>query len=107
MLRRVHSFSAFFENDRTTPTGLADYCRVRGFTHLCFAGLAYDFCVGYSAIDARRAGLEATILQDGCRAIDVEGSVQAIEEEFRRVGVNAGSSERLSSTFQMPAVRAH
>ncbi|MGA7342408.1 MAG: bifunctional nicotinamidase/pyrazinamidase [Terracidiphilus sp.] len=85
--REVDSYSAFFENDRTTPTGLAGYLRDRKLTRAFFAGLAYDFCVGYSALDARRLGLEAFVLRDACRAIDLRGSVADIEAEFVRAGV--------------------
>ena len=83
----LDSYSAFFENDRTTPTGLAGYCRERGLSRMFFAGLAYDFCVGFSAVDARRAGFESVVIADACRAIDVDGSVQAMEAEFALSGV--------------------
>jgi nicotinamidase/pyrazinamidase len=86
-LREIDSYSAFFENDRTTPTGLAGYLRERGLTRVFFAGLAYDYCVGYSALDACRLGLDAVVFRDGCRAIDLNGSVAAIEAEFARAGV--------------------
>jgi len=62
----VDSYSAFFENDRATPTGLAGYLRERGLTRVFLAGLAYDYCVGYSALDARRLGFEAIIVRDAC-----------------------------------------
>jgi nicotinamidase/pyrazinamidase len=83
----VDSYSAFFENDRTTPTGLAGYLRERDLTRVFLAGLAYDYCVGYSALDARRQGLPAVIVRDACRAIDLNGSVAAIEAEFAAGGV--------------------
>jgi nicotinamidase/pyrazinamidase len=70
----VDSYSAFFENDRTTPTGLGGYLRDRGFRRLFLAGLAFDFCVLWSAEDAVRLGFEALVLEDACRALDVEGS---------------------------------
>ena len=85
--RAIDSYSAFFENDRTTATGLAGYLRERGLTRVFLAGLAYDYCVGYSALDARRLGLPAFILRDACRAIDLNGSVAAIEREFAAAGV--------------------
>ena len=84
---QIDSYSAFFENDRTTSTGLAGYLRERGLTRAFFAGLAYDFCVGFSALDARRLGLDAVIFRDACRAIDLDGSVAQIESEFARAGV--------------------
>jgi nicotinamidase/pyrazinamidase len=83
----IDSYSAFFENDRVTATGLAGYLRERGFTRVFLAGLAYDFCVGYSALDARRLGFDAIILHDACRAIDLNGSVARIETEFAKAGV--------------------
>ncbi len=95
--REIDSYSAFFENDRTTQTGLAGYLRERGFTRVFLAGLAYDYCVGYSALDARRLGLPAVILRDACRAIDLNGSVAAIEREFASAGVELVNTADLSS----------
>ncbi len=86
----------FFENDRITPTGLAGYLRERGLTRGFFAGLAYDFCVGYSALDARRLGFPAVVLRDTCRAIDLEGSAAAMETEFAKAGVAVIDSSELS-----------
>ena len=83
----IDSYSAFFENDRVTPTGLAGYLRERNLTRIFLAGLAYDFCVGYSALDARRLGLPAVVIRDACRAIDLNGSVAAIEAAFAEAGV--------------------
>jgi nicotinamidase/pyrazinamidase len=84
---QIDSYSAFFENDRVTPTGLAGYLLERDLTRVFLAGLAYDFCVGYSALDARRLGLSAIVLRDACRAIDLNGSVEKIEAEFAKAGV--------------------
>jgi nicotinamidase/pyrazinamidase len=95
--REIDSYSAFFENDRATPTGLAGYLRERGLTRVFFAGLAYDYCVGYSALDARRLGLPAFIVRDACRAIDLNGSVAAIEGEFAGAGVELINSTTLSA----------
>jgi len=67
--REIDSYSAFTENDRRTPTGLSAYLRERAFTRVFFAGLATDFCVAYSAEDAARAGFQAVVLEDACRAI--------------------------------------
>lgn len=83
----IDSYSAFYENDAQTPTGLAGYLRERGLHRLFFAGLAYDFCVGFSALDARRLGFEAIVLRDACRAIDQQGSLAAIEARFAQSGV--------------------
>jgi nicotinamidase/pyrazinamidase len=84
---QVDSYSAFFENDHETSTGLADYLKDYGLKRVFLAGLAYDYCVGYSALDARRLGLPAFVLRDACRAIDLNGSVDAIEAEFAKTGV--------------------
>jgi len=92
---RVDSYSAFFENDRVTPTGLAGYLEERNLTRVFFAGLAYDFCVGYSALDARRLGLPAFVLRDACRAIDLNDSTKKIEAEFARSGVSVIESGTL------------
>ena len=69
----IDSYSAFFENDRTTPTGLAGYLRERGVTEVWLAGLATDFCVAYSALDAVALGFAATLIEDACREIDLDG----------------------------------
>jgi nicotinamidase/pyrazinamidase len=95
--REIDSYSAFFENDRSTSTGLAGYLRERGFKRVFLAGLAYDYCVGYSALDARRLGLDAIILRDACRAIDLNGSVAAIEREFAAAGVELVNTADLSA----------
>jgi nicotinamidase/pyrazinamidase len=73
----IDSYSAFYENDRKTPTGLASYLRERGLTRLFLAGLAFDFCVRYSAEDARREGFAVFVVEDACRAIDLDGSAAA------------------------------
>jgi nicotinamidase/pyrazinamidase len=85
--REIDSYSAFFENDRQTPTGLAGSLRERSLSRVFLAGLAYDFCVGWSALDARRLGLQAVVLRDACRAIDLDGAVAKIETEFSQAGV--------------------
>lgn len=85
--RDVDSYSAFCEADRTTRTGLAGYLRERGFVRVFLAGLATDFCVAWSAIDARAAGFEALVIEDACRAIDTGGSLAAAWEAMRAAGV--------------------
>jgi nicotinamidase/pyrazinamidase len=92
---QIDSYSAFFENDRTTSTSLAGYLAERGLTRVFFAGLAYDFCVGYSALDARRLGLDAFVIRDACRAIDLNGSVARIDAGFAAAGVAVVSSAQL------------
>ncbi len=84
---QIDSYSAFFENDRSTATGLAGYLRERNLTRVFLTGLAYDYCVAYSALDARRIGIPAVVVRDACRAIDLNGSVAAIEKEFAATGV--------------------
>jgi len=91
----IDSYSAFYENDRTTPTGLAGYLHERALTRVFLAGLAYDFCVGYSALDARRLGFDAIVIRDACRAIDLNGSVDHIESEFAKAGVTLIDSGQL------------
>ena len=73
----IDSYSAFYENDRRTPTGLAGYLRERGLRRIFLAGLATDYCVHYSARDARRLGFETVLVEAGCRAIDLAGSLDA------------------------------
>jgi nicotinamidase/pyrazinamidase len=85
--REIDSYSAFFENDRKTPTGLAGYLRERGLTRVVLAGLATDFCVRYSAEDAAAQGFETVIVEDACRGIDNAGSLQAAYESFARLKV--------------------
>lgn len=85
--REIDSYSAFFENDRQTPTGLAGYLRERGLTRLFIVGLATDFCVAYSALDAKRLGFEVTVIEAGCRGIDVEGSLDAAWLQMVEAGV--------------------
>jgi nicotinamidase/pyrazinamidase len=84
---RIDSYSAFFENDHATPTGLDGYLRARGIGKLTLVGLALDFCVGYSAIDAARLGFEVTVLESACRAIDLDGSLAASRQAMRTAGV--------------------
>jgi nicotinamidase/pyrazinamidase len=83
----IDSYSAFFENDRSTPTGLAGYLKERGIQRVFLSGLAYDFCVAYSALDARWLKLATYVLQDACRAIDLDGSADRAEEDFVEAGV--------------------
>jgi nicotinamidase/pyrazinamidase len=90
----VDSYSAFYENDRRTPTGLAGYLRERGLTRVFLTGLATDFCVHYSAVDARRNGFDVVLVEDACRAIDLEGSLAAAMRSMAEAGVEriAGSA---------------
>ncbi|HXW27472.1 MAG TPA: bifunctional nicotinamidase/pyrazinamidase [Xanthobacteraceae bacterium] len=85
--RAIDSYSALYENDRTTATGLAGYLRERGLTRVFLAGLALDFCVRYSAEDAHREGFNVVVVEDACRGIDVDGSVAATRERFAALGI--------------------
>jgi len=85
--RAIDSYSAFFENDRATVTGLAGYLRDRGIGRLTMAGLATDFCVRFSAVDAAALGFAVRVVEDACRAIDFDGSLVAATEEMRGAGV--------------------
>jgi nicotinamidase/pyrazinamidase len=83
----IDSYSAFYENDRTTPTGLAGYLRERGLSDVTLVGLAYDFCVLYSALDARAQGFAVSVVRAGCRAIDLAGSADAATRDMAAAGV--------------------
>lgn len=83
----IDSYSAFFENDKTTETGLAGYLQSRGLTDLTFAGLATDFCVAWSAMDAVQLGFSASVVLPACRAIDLDGSLDAALTAMRDAGV--------------------
>ena len=85
--RAIDSYSAFFENDHTTPTGLEGYLRARGVESLTLVGLATDFCVHFSAVDAARLGFGVTVRGDLCRAIDLQGSLGAAREAMQAAGV--------------------
>jgi nicotinamidase/pyrazinamidase len=86
-LRAIDSYSAFCENDRRTPTGLASYLRERGFQRLTLAGLATDFCVLFSALDAREAGFEVAVAIGACRGIDLDGSLAGAMRAMAEAGV--------------------
>lgn len=84
---QIDSYSAFFENDHSTATGLEGYLRNRGVTHLTLVGLATDYCVAYSALDAARLGFSVTVDLGACRAIDLNGSLAEAREKMRAAGV--------------------
>lgn len=83
----IDSYSAFFENDHLTPTGLAGYLNERGINSITLVGLATDFCVAYSALDAVRQGFATTVRLDACRAIDLGGSLDIMIGKMRDAGV--------------------
>jgi len=94
--RDIDSYSAFVENDRRTPTGLAAYLRERGLGRLFLVGLALDYCVHYSALDGRAAGFEVTVLEDLCRAIDLQGSLAGARRAMQTAGARLATSGELA-----------
>lgn len=95
----IDSYSAFFENDRVTATGLGAALSDSGIRRLFVAGLATDFCVFYSAMDARRLGFEVILLEDACRGIDLDGSLARARAEWTHAGVHTASAQALLDTL--------
>jgi len=93
--KTLDSYSAFFENDQTTPTGLTGYLRERGFKRVYLCGLATDYCVAWSALDARKQGFAAVVIEDACRAIDLDNSLAQAKQQFAAAGVELLSSDQL------------
>jgi nicotinamidase/pyrazinamidase len=93
--RDIDSYSAFVEADRKTPTGLAGYLRERGLQKLYVCGLATDFCVAWTALDARAAGFDTTVIEDASRAIDLNGSLAKAMQDIARAGVRCAASGTL------------
>lgn len=93
--REVDSYSAFREANRTTPTGLQGYLTERGMRRLFVTGLATDFCVAWTALDARQAGFETYVIEDACRGIDLNGSVADAWRDMTRRGVRRIRSEEI------------
>ncbi|WP_456703595.1 MULTISPECIES: bifunctional nicotinamidase/pyrazinamidase [unclassified Bradyrhizobium] len=91
--RGIDSYSALLENDKRTPTGLLGYLRERELGAVFVAGLALDFCVRFSAEDARKAGFEVAVIEDACRGIDLDGSVAATHRSFKQLGISVVSLE--------------
>lgn len=89
----IDSYSAFFENDHATPTGLGGYLRERGVSDLVLVGLATDFCVAYSAVDAAKLGFNVTVWEDACRAIDLDGSLAVARDGMAGNGVTLTVSD--------------
>ena len=87
--REIDSYSAFFENDRATPTGLEGYLRTRGVDTVTLVGLATDFCVNFSALDAARLGFRTRVVETLCRAIDLDGSLAAARTAWTQAGIDA------------------
>lgn len=88
MRAAVDSYSAFFENDKRTPTGLDGWLRARGVARVLLCGLAYDFCVAYSALDSAQLGFATAVVENACAAIDLDGSRTAQESAMRAAGVD-------------------
>jgi nicotinamidase/pyrazinamidase len=86
--RNIDSYSALYENDHKTPTGLLGYLRERELKTVFVAGLAFDFCVRYSAEDARKAGFEVAVIEDACRGIDIDGSMAAAHHSLKSLGIS-------------------
>jgi nicotinamidase/pyrazinamidase len=84
---KIDSYSAFFENDRKTPTGLGGYLKERGFKRIFITGLATDFCVMYTALDGEKLGFKVLVIEDGCRGIDIDGSLSAAWRTMKEAGV--------------------
>lgn len=95
--RDVDSYSAFVEADRTTTTGLAAYLKARGIRQLFLCGLATDYCVAWSALDARAEGFDVAVIDDACRAIDLEGSLDRAWQQMRDAGVVRLSVEAVTN----------
>ena len=94
--RGIDSYSAFYENDHATATGLTGYLRGRNFKRVYLTGLATDYCVHFSAVDAAKEGFEAVVVEDACRAIDLEGSLAAAKAAMAEAGVTFVTSEALA-----------
>jgi len=87
--KEIDSYSAFFENDHKTPTGLTGYLRERGINRVFCCGLALDFCVRFSAEDARAQGFETYVFEDACRAIDLDSSLNEALQAMQKSGVES------------------
>ena len=93
----IDSYSAFYENDGKTATGLSGYLKTRGFRRVFAAGLATDFCVHFSAVDAAREGFEILVIEDACRAIDLEGSLAAARRAMTAAGVRMVAADAIAA----------
>jgi nicotinamidase/pyrazinamidase len=92
--RNIDSYSAFLENDHRTSTGLAGYLEERGFQRIFLTGLAYDYCVRFSAIDGNAAGFDSFVIEDACRSVNLGDSVDAANLDFATDGI-----QRILSPF--------
>ena len=96
----IDSYSAFRENDRSTSTGLAGFLRELQITRLFICGIATDFCVKWSALDARAAGFDAVVIEDACRAIDIDGSLAVARAEMLEAGAKLIEAAELSQLVE-------
>jgi nicotinamidase/pyrazinamidase len=99
--REIDSYSAFFENDHRTPTGLSGYLRERGFERVFLAGLAFDFCVRHSAEDAHGQGFRVEVIEDACRGIDVQGSVAETRRKLAALGIPLVTSAEVAAAREL------
>jgi nicotinamidase/pyrazinamidase len=99
--KEIDSYSAFLENDHKTGTGLAGYLRERGLKRLFFAGLAFDFCVGFSAIDGQKLGFECLVVKDLTRAVALPGTVAGTESSFSACGIRQVNSSEFNTPSKM------
>ncbi len=95
--KAIDSYSAFFENDHETPTGLAGYLRERGIETLYIAGLATDFCVHWSAVDGRALGFKVYVVEDASRGIDVNGSMKEAMHRIRESGAHVITADEATA----------
>lgn len=95
--KEIDSYSAFFENDQETSTGLTGYLRERGIDTLYLAGLALDFCVHFSAVDGRKQGFDVVVIEDACRAIDTQGSLDQAMSRMRESGAAFATADDVLS----------
>jgi nicotinamidase/pyrazinamidase len=93
--KNIDSYSAFLENDHATSTGLAGYLKERAFRRIFIAGLAYDYCVRFSAVDGKEAGFESFVIEDACRAVNMENSVEKTNQDFAQKGIQRITSPLL------------
>lgn len=102
---QIDSYSGFLENDRRTETGLADWLAAKGIRRIFVTGLAFDFCVGFTALDGRAKGLEVVVLEDATRGIDINGSMAAMRARLLEAGVQLAQSEAVLGSPRTPEPR--
>lgn len=104
--KEIDSYSAFFDNAHRKSTGLGDYLKERGVSEICLLGLATDFCVKFSALDALKLGFKTNVVEDGCRGIDLNpGDVRKALEEIQNAGARLVTSDSLIGSLEKPRQR--